>query len=466
MSLEPPVDIQLEQALLGCMFMHHGAYDAVGGVVVPEHFSHPGHAFLWKIISTLAERGEDISPVKVGAFAEADADMKSLGVTRAYIASLMQSAPVVKEVRSYARHLANLWLQREGMAICQRYAAEFARVDYESPPTRLREQLEAELMSLSDVGGHAGLRPISDTLPRVLDEWEQAWKGEGAAGIKTGLIDLDNRLGGLHRSDLVILAGRPSMGKTALATTIAYNIARAGGSVALFSLEMSREQLAGRVLSGDAEVSGDAARRGKLDDALWGRVMDSSRRVSVMPIHIDDRPAASPAQVRSEARRMKRRRGLDLIVVDYLQLMSAGRKFDSAVQEVTFISKALKGIAKELDVPVLALSQLNRGVEQRDDKRPQLSDLRESGSIEQDADMVLFTYRPAYYLEREKPEQKATESPGAFCERYAKWEARFTEVQNLAQIIIGKQRHGPIGTVDVYFEPALTLFRNYHRSAA
>ncbi|HSV30312.1 MAG TPA: replicative DNA helicase, partial [Candidatus Omnitrophota bacterium] len=298
----------------------------------------------------------------------------------------------------------------------------------------------------------------------------------GLAGISTGLIDMDKKLGGLHPSDLLILAGRPSMGKTSLATNIAFNAAKAykeevdalgnkkavdGAKVAFFSLEMSSEQLAARILAEQAEISSHKIRQGEMTNEEFERLVLAAQELHRLPLYIDDTPALSISAVRTRARRLKRQHGLGLIVVDYLQLLrGSGATSESRVQEVSEITRGLKALAKELDLPVIALSQLSRAVEQREDKRPQLSDLRESGSIEQDADVVMFVYREQYYLERAEPGRRPEESEEKFNERYDSWHKRLMEVVNTAEVIIAKQRHGPVGTVRLSFQGEFTKFGN------
>jgi replicative DNA helicase len=342
----------------------------------------------------------------------------------------------------------------------------------------LIEQAEAHLYELAETGRDVGgFRPFSIVLAEAVASAEAAYKREGKlSGVATGLIDLDNLLGGLHRSDLVVLAGRPSMGKTALATTIAFHAAQSyrtepdasgtpvpvdGAVVGFFSLEMSAEQLAARILAEAANIRSDHIRRGKLSNEEFMRLVQASRELAAAPMFIDDTPALSVPALRTRARRLKRTHGLSLVVVDYLQLMRPSRRHDNRVQEISEITQGLKALAKEVDAPVLALSQLSRAVELREDKRPMLSDLRESGTIEQDADVVMFVYREEYYLQRSEPQQRQDESEERFKQRGDAWQRRFEAVEGLADIIIAKQRHGPIGNVRLRFVPELTKFEDY-----
>jgi len=306
-------------------------------------------------------------------------------------------------------------------------------------------------------------------MKQTIEMASAAYKNEGGiVGVPTGLRDLDDKLGGLHQSDLIITAGRPSMGKTALGTNIAFNCAIKyqeekdefenkkivdGGKVAFFSLEMSSEQLSTRIISEQARISSNDIRRGRISDDQFDKFLETSKNIAELPLYIDETPAISIAALSNRARRIKRLFGLDMIVVDYIQLMR-GTTYnkDGRVQEISQITQGLKAIAKELAVPVVALSQLSRQVEQRDDHKPQLADLRESGSIEQDADVVMFVYREGYYLSRKEPREATVE--------HAEWQAKMNEVAHLAQIIIGKQRHGPIGNVTLEFEERFTKFKD------
>ena len=301
-------------------------------------------------------------------------------------------------------------------------------------------------------------------MKQTIEMAQAAFKNEeGIVGVPTGLTDLDNKLGGLHQSELIIIAGRPSMGKTSLATNIAYNAAKKlqdrgkKSSIAFFSLEMSSEQLSTRIISEQARISSDFIRRGKITDDQFDKFIETSKNIADLPLYIDETPAISVAALSNRARRIKRLNGLDMILVDYIQLMRGSlNNRDGRVQEISQITQGLKAIAKELSVPVVALSQLSRQVEQRDDHKPQLADLRESGSIEQDADVVMFVYREGYYLSRKEPREATVE--------HAEWQAKMNEVAHLAQIIIGKQRHGPIGNVTLEFEERFTKFKDTQSS--
>ena len=351
-------------------------------------------------------------------------------------------------------------VRRELIKISETTIDHASNKNIEMPGEKIIEDSEKLLFDLAERGSfNKSFVKFDIALNQTIEMASKAFKNvEGIVGVPTGLTDLDDRLGGLHNQDLVIIAGRPSMGKTALATNIAFHAAKniqdkgIKSSVAFFSLEMSSEQLSTRILSEQSRIKSNDIRRGKISEEQFDKFIETSKNISELPLYIDETPAISIAAMSNRARRIKRLYGLDLVVVDYIQLMSASNTRDGRVQEISEITKGLKALAKELSVPVLALSQLSRAVEQRDDKKPQLSDLRESGSIEQDADVVMFVYREAYYLERKEPRPATVD--------HAEWQAKMNEVSNLAEIIIGKQRHGPTGNINVEFEAMFTKFRD------
>jgi replicative DNA helicase len=371
-------------------------------------------------------------------------------------------------------------LRRELITLGQDVVTEAFQHDLDDPAITQIERAEAKLFELATTGqAEGGPRPLTAALTVAITMAQAAFKRDGkTVGVATGFADLDKKLGGLHPSDLVILAGRPSMGKSALATNIAFNAAKAyrtaraadgrivsedGGISAFFSLEMSSEQLATRILAEESGVSSDRIRRGEVKREDFDKFVAASQRLQTVPLYIDDTPALTIGALRTRARRMKRQQGLDLIVIDYLQLMrpsAQGRGSENRVQEISEITRGLKAIAKELDVPVLALSQLSRAVEQREDKRPMLADLRESGSIEQDADVVMFIFREEYYLSRE-PTRRPEETEDKYNDRYERWKERCEATFGTAEVIIAKQRHGPIGTVRLHFEAETTKFENF-----
>ena len=467
-----PHNFEAEQALLGAILINNDAYSRVSEFLEAEHFYDPVHGRIFAACATLIERHQVANPVTLNPLFEADESLSDVGGAK-YLARLAATAVTVINAGDYGRTVFDLHLRRKLIELSLEMRDQAFDPDLESDALLQIETVEQHLVDLATTGEYeGGFRSFTDVLTNAIEIAEAAYKREGKLiGTATGFTDLDKLLGGLQKSDLVILAGRPSMGKTALATNIAYHAARtcrtetdeqgkkkvvAGAVVGFFSLEMSAEQLATRILSEASRVSSNRIRKGDLSNADFQRVVEANQELAQIPFFIDDTPAISVGQLRTRARRLKRQHNLSLVVVDYLQLLrpASTRGNENRVQEISEITRGLKALAKELDLPVLALSQLSRAVEQREDKRPQLADLRESGTIEQDADVVAFIYRPEYYLERLKPEQAGTEE-------YEKWQARMEEVHNLAEIIIGKQRHGPTGTVRLVFEGELTRFSDF-----
>ena len=435
-----PHNIEGEQQLLGAILTNNEVYDRVASLVRAEHFFDPVHQRIFERMAARIQKNALVSPVTLKPFFEDDPGLKELGGT-SYLVRLAGAAISAYAARDYAQMIYDLAVRRELIGLGRDISARAGKVEVQS-----------------------FLKAVTDAVNMANAAYQ---RDGGLAGISTGLVDLDKKLGGLHSSDLLILAGRPSMGKTSLATNIAFNIAKAykrgrlpdgsegtieGGSVGFFSLEMSAEQLAARILSEASEVPSEQIRRGDMTEVEFRRFVEAAKALESCPLYIDDTPALPISQVAARARRLKRTHGLDLLVVDYLQLLKGTSK-ENRVQEVSEITQGLKAIAKELNIPVLALSQLSRQVESREDKRPQLSDLRESGSIEQDADVVMFVYRDEYYKEREKPGDHELE-------KMAQWQTIMENVHGKAEVIIGKQRHGPIGTVELSFEGRFTRFGN------
>lgn len=463
-----PHNIEAEQQLLGAILTNNDIYDRISNLVRPEHFFEPVHRRIFEISAGRIQKNALASPVTIKAFMEDDPGLKELGGP-AYLARLAGAAVASGAARDYAQLIYDLAVRRDLIRLGREIADRAARVDPDSEPKEQIVAAEQALYKLGEQGvAERGFQSFLQAVKSAVDVANAAWQRDGGlAGLSTGLVDLDKKLGGLHPSDLVILAGRPSMGKTSLATNIAFNIAKAhrrglrpdgtegtidGGVVGFFSLEMSAEQLAARILSEASEVASEQIRRGDMTEAEFRRFVEAAKSLQTCPLYIDDTPALPIAQVAARARRLKRTQGLDVLMVDYLQLLRGSSK-ENRVQEVSEITQGLKAIAKELNIPVIALSQLSRQVENRDDKRPQLSDLRESGSIEQDADVVMFVFREEYYREREKPGDHDMEA-------MAKWQAIMEKVHGKAEVIIGKQRHGPIGTVELSFEGRFTRFGN------
>lgn len=465
-----PHNIEAEQALLGAMLVNNEAFYRVSDFLEPRHFFEPAHQRIYELAGTLIRAGKVANPVTLKTFLPAEVDIAGLTVSQ-YLARLAAEATTVINAEDYGRTIYDLALRRALIIIGE----DLVNTAYDSPvdaaPREQIEDAERQLYELAETGRYdGGFQRFATALTTAVDMAARAYQRDGSlSGIATGLADLDRKMGGLQHSDLVILAGRPGMGKTALATNLAYNIARAwqhetrpdgrtetvnGGVVGFFSLEMSAEQLATRIISEQTGIPSHKIRRGEIDPGEFDKIAGVAREMENLPLFIDETGGLSIAQLAARARRLKRQRGLDVLVIDYLQLLtgSTKRAAEGRVQEITEITTRLKALAKELNVPVLALSQLSRQVENRDDKRPQLSDLRESGSIEQDADVVLFVFREEYYLSNKEPR------PGT--DEHIKWQTELEAVHGKAEVIIGKQRHGPTGTVQLQFEADVTRFDN------
>lgn len=464
-----PYNIEAEKSLLGAIITDNRAYERVAEFLRAEHFAIAEHGRIFETCRTLIDRAQTANMVSLSPLFEQDEQFVAIGGP-GYLAELMASAVTIINSGEYGRIIYDAYLKRELIALGEDVVNSAYDPGVETTATEQIEGAEQHLYNLATEGDfEGGFQDFRAAVLQAVHMAEAAHKREGAlAGVTTGLRDLDQILGGLHSSDLLILAGRPSMGKTALATNIAYNAAyshfKSGGEegavVGFFSLEMSAEQLAARILSEQVEISSDSMRKGNLANEEFNRLVVASQELHRIPLFIDDTPALSVSALRTRARRLKRKHNVGMIVVDYLQLISAnpGARDNGRVQEVSEITRGLKTLAKELNVPVIALSQLSRAVEQRDPPRPQLSDLRESGSIEQDADVVMFIYREEYYMERKKPSHRADEDGARFAEREARWEDTLQKVRNTADIIIGKQRHGPIGDVKLAFFGQFTRF--------
>ena len=466
-----PHNEEAEQALLGAMLVNNDVLNRIEDIVEREHFFIPVHGRIYAAVQQIVEKAQIANPITLKAYFDNDEALAEVGGA-SYLAQLAANAATIINAADYARQIHEHFLRRELIAIGEDMVNDAFEHSVDQATESQIEEVEKQLFDLAESGNHGSeFRSFRDVAVEALGTMEAAFRKEaGMAGTSTGLRDLDDQLGGLHRSDLVILAGRPSMGKTALATNIAFNAAYTnrrtkaddGAVVGFFSLEMSAEQLASRIISEQTNISSDRMRKGELTNDEFNRLAVGSQELYSTPIFIDDSPALSVAQLRTRARRLKRTEKLGLIVVDYLQLLRPAGKssLEHRVQEVSQITQALKALAKELDVPVLALSQLSRAVEQREDKRPLLSDLRESGSIEQDADAVMFVYRDEYYLERKQPQREAYDREDLYQEKMLKWQSDMEAVHNMAEVIIGKQRHGPTGTVKLLFEPSFTHFDN------
>ena len=468
-TLGVPHSIEAEQQLLGAILTNNDLFDRVAQILRAEHFYDPVHARIFETAAARIAKNNLASPVTLKAFLEDDAVLAELGGP-AYLMRLAGAAISSFAARDYAEMIYDLAIRRELIDVGNEIAAKAARVEVQSEPKEQIVEAEQKLYALAEQGQtEQGFQSFLTAVTDAVKVANAAYQREGGlAGVSTGLIDMDKKLGGLHRSDLLILAGRPSMGKTSLATNVAFNIARAykkgitssgeegavdGGVVGFFSLEMSAEQLASRILSEVAEIPSNQIRRGDFTEGEFRRIVDAAKELEAAPLFIDDTPALPISQLAARARRLKRTHGLDALFVDYLQLVRGTGRSENRVNEISEITMGLKAIAKELDIPVVALSQLSRQVENREDKRPQLSDLRESGSIEQDADVVMFVFREEYYKEREKPGDHELD-------KMAIWQEEMERLHGKAEVVIGKQRHGPIGTVELSFEGQFTRFGN------
>ncbi|RMA42079.1 replicative DNA helicase [Rhodophyticola porphyridii] len=467
---ELPHNIEAEQQLLGAILSSNDVLDRVDDLVKPDHFYDPVHGEIFATAASRITKGLQTDATTLKNFLADHPGLKDLGGAE-YLLRLQLSAIATSAARDYAQLIHDLALRRELIDLGRTIADRAQTVRDDATPDEQIVEAEADLFKLASSGTTSrGFQSFLRALTDAVDIANAAYnRGGGLAGISTGLVDMDKMLGGLHNSDLLILAGRPSMGKTSLATNIAFNVAKSwkrgqkpdgsdgtvdGGVVGFFSLEMSAAQLAQRVLSEAAEVPSELIRKGDLNEQEFQRYLRAAQDLESCPLYIDDTPALPISQLAARARRLKRSpQGLDLLIVDYLQLLRGGGKSENRVNEVSEITQGLKAVAKELNIPVIALSQLSRQVEQREDKRPQLSDLRESGSIEQDADVVMFVYRGEYYKEREKPGEDNLEA-------MAKWQQEMEQLHGKAEVIIGKQRHGPVGSVDLSFEGRFTRFGN------
>jgi replicative DNA helicase len=471
----PPANVEAEQALLGAILINNDAYDRVSDFLRSDHFIEEIHRRVYDIAGSLIRAGKVASPITLKTFL-GDHDLGGGLTTQQYMARLAMEATTIINAHDYGRAIHDLAVRRELIQIGE----DVVNVAYDAPvdstPREQIEEAEKRLYQIAEGGRYGGgFQKFSEALKIAVDMAAKAYERDGhLSGVATGMHDLDHKMGGLQASDLIIVAGRPGMGKTALATNIAFNIAKAyrgevkpdgttqtvnGGIVGFFSLEMSSEQLATRIIAEQSGVPSYKIRRGDITEQEFHLVSQAMFDMQQIPFYIDQTGGISIAQLTARARRLKRQRGLDLLVVDYLQLLSGSKaKSDNRVQELTEITTGLKALAKELAVPILALSQLSRQVEQRDDKRPQLSDLRESGSIEQDADVVMFVYREEYYLKNKEPR------PGS--EEHVAWMSEMERAHGRAEVILGKQRHGPTGTVELSFEAELTRFGNLARMDA
>lgn len=474
----PPANVEAEMGLLGAILINNRAYERVSEFLAAEHFSEEFHRRIYSACKTLIERGQKADPTTLRNFFESDEVYRAIGGAP-YVARLAANATTVINAADYGRLIHDLYLRRELIELGTDVVNDAFSGDLEVTAVDQIETAEQGLYDLATRGSYeGGFRALEVAVTEAVNMAQAAFKRDGkTVGAPSGFAQLDLKLGGLHKSDLIVLAGRPSMGKTALATNIAFNVADAAAkeaenagvavpAVGFYSLEMSAEQLANRLVAEQTKISSDKIRRGELNDTQFEKLVRASGELERLSFFIDDTPGLTVSALRTRARRLQRQHGLNLLVVDYLQLVTGSRtaRNQSRVQEVSEITRGLKTLAKELDVPVLALSQLSRAVENREDKRPQLADLRESGTIEQDADVVMFIYREEYYLDREEPTQRADEDAVKFSERREQWEDRRSKAQGRAEVIIAKQRHGPTGRIMLRFHADMTKFEDLNES--
>ena len=456
-----PCNIEAEQAVIASILVSNDIYDEISPILDSQKFFDPIHVKLYETIETLISKGLLANPITLKNHFENNEGLKELG-GQEYLIKITKFSTSVKQAIDYANIVQEMHVRRELIKISQSVLDEVsANSDVGTSGETIIQNAEKSLFDLAERGHfNQSFMKFDSALKQTIDMAKSAYQNEeGLVGVPTGLTDLDSRLGGLHKQDLVIIAGRPSMGKTALATNIAFHAAkniekkRSKSTVAFFSLEMSSEQLSTRILSEQSRIRSNDIRRGKVSEKEFEQFIETSKNISELPLYIDETPAITIAAISNRSRRIKRLFGLELIVVDYIQLMrSSGKKEYNRVQEISEITQGLKALAKELNVPVLALSQLSRAVEHRDDKKPQLADLRESGSIEQDADVVMFVFRESYYLQNKEPTVGSIE--------HAEWQTKMNEISHLADIMISKQRHGPTGNVKVEFEAMYTKFKD------
>ncbi len=454
---ELPNNIEAEQSVIGSILVSNELFDEINMIVSSKNFYDPMHQKIFNAIEKLIYSGMLANPITLKNYFENEKDEINIPD---YLVKITKFSTSVRQTIEYSKLIYDLFVKRELVKISENIIDAAKLNDLDSDGQSIIESFEKSLFDLAEKGSFSSsLVKFDEAMKMTIEMASNAYKNdEGIVGVPTGLTDLDDRLGGLHKSDLLIIAGRPSMGKTALATNIAFNAAKKiqedgrKSTIAFFSLEMSSEQLSTRILAEQARIKSNDIRRGRISEEQFDKFIETSKNISELPLYIDETPAITIAALSNRARRIKRLYGLDMVVVDYIQLMRAANFRDGRVQEISEITQGLKALAKELSVPVLALSQLSRAVEQRDDKKPQLADLRESGSIEQDADVVMFVFREAYYLERKEPQPATVD--------HAEWQSKMNDIANRAEIIIGKQRHGPTGNVFLEFEAMFTRFKD------
>ncbi len=479
-TIRAPHNLEVEAALLGGLLRNNKIFEQISEITIADHFYHGGHAQIYTMISGLLNDGRVANEDTLAHHAQADDILKTIGGA-SYIKSLADNALVIIAVQEYAQLLKDLFLKRELMGIGESCVIRAGSKTHETANEQI-ENVEQKLFLLAEHShSESSVVTFGESIKSALDTMDKAMRNDGKlTGISTGLKDLDAVLGGLQKTDLIVLAGRPSMGKSAMALNIGYNAAKnfkqlydedgneigyEGAKVAVFSLEMSAEQIASRLLSAASETNSVSLRRGQINQEQFNRIARKAQEIDKLPLYIDETSMLTASKIRQRARRFKRKQGLDLIIIDYLQLLHAGadERADNRVLEISLMTRQLKGLARELNIPILILSQLSRAVESRDPPIPNLADLRDSGAIEQDADVVAFIYRPEYYLQRKPPERRENETDTKFDDRYQNYQIRLEESRNKAQLHIAKHRHGETGVVDLYFNPEFALFSDLEK---
>ncbi len=456
-SKELPNNIEAEQSIIGSILISNELFDEINMIVASNNFYDPMHQKIYSAMEKLIYSGMLANPITLKNYFDNEKD--SLNIPD-YLVKITKFSSAARQTIEYSKLVYDLYVKRELIKLSENIIDTAKLNDLDQNAQTIIQNSEKSLFDLAERGSFgSSILKFDEAMKLTIEMASNEYKNEeGIVGVPTGLTDLDDRLGGLHKSDLIIIAGRPSMGKTALATNIAFHAAKniqeniKKSTVAFFSLEMSSEQLSTRILAEQSRIKSNDIRRGRISEEEFDKFIETSKNIAELPLYIDETPAISVAALSNRARRIKRLYGLELIVVDYIQLMRASNFKEGRVQEISEITQGLKALAKELAVPVVALSQLSRAVEQRDDKKPLLSDLRESGSIEQDADVVMFVYRESYYLRAKEPRPATVE--------HAEWQAKMNEVSHLAELIIGKQRHGPTGNITLEFEEMFTKFKD------
>ncbi len=454
---ELPNNIEAEQSVIGSILLSNEIFDEISLIISGKNFYDPMHQKIFSAIESLIYKGMLANPITLKNHFENEKD--ELNIPE-YLVKITKFSTSTRQSIEYSKIIYDLFVKRQLIKISDNIIDTAKLNDLNNDGQNIIQSFEKSLFDLAEKGSfNSSIVKFDEAVKQTIEMASNAYKNEeGIVGVPSGLRDLDDRLGGMHKSDLIIIAGRPSMGKTALATNIAFNAAKniqdkgEKSCVAFFSLEMSSEQLSTRILAEQSRIKSNDIRRGKISEEQFDKFIETSKNIAELPLYIDETPAISIAALSNRARRIKRLHGLDLIVIDYIQLMKGTNFKEGRVQEISEITQGLKALAKELSVPVLALSQLSRAVEQRDDKKPLLSDLRESGSIEQDADVVMFVFRESYYLKNKEPRPATVE--------HAEWQAKMNEISHLAELIILKQRHGPTGTIMLEFEEMFTKFKD------